>query len=95
MVLGVEDSTAFTPPIPFSAKEVFEHLIPEEQGKLWANEQDKKKSAEMKKFKEMIKMNRTDKKKFLQTVDFTKVNFTAKSDECSFRNARGFLPIKL
>jgi serine/threonine protein kinase len=27
---------------------------------------------------EMIKMNRTDKKKFLQTVDFTKVNFTAK-----------------
>ena len=47
---AVEDSTAFTPPIPFSAKEVFEHLIPEELGKLWANEQDKKKSAEMKNF---------------------------------------------
>ena len=27
---------------------------------------------------EMIKMNRTDKKKFLSTVDFTKENFFAK-----------------
>lgn len=27
---------------------------------------------------EMTKMNRNDKKKFLQNVDFTKVNFTAK-----------------
>lgn len=51
---GVEaeanDPTAFTPPIPFTAKEVYEHLIPEEQGKVWQNDLDKKKSAEMKNF---------------------------------------------
>lgn len=44
------DHTAFTPPIPFSAHEVYEHLIPEESGTVWSNEQDKKKSAEMKNF---------------------------------------------
>jgi hypothetical protein len=44
------DHTAFTPPIPFSAQEVYEHLIPEESGTVWSNEQDKKKSAEMKNF---------------------------------------------
>lgn len=44
------DPTAFTPPIPFTAKEVYEHLIPEEKGKVYKNDGDRKKSAEMKNF---------------------------------------------
>lgn len=44
------DPTEFTPPIPFSAQDIYEHLVPEEQGVLWSTEQDKKKSAEMKNF---------------------------------------------
>jgi CO dehydrogenase/acetyl-CoA synthase beta subunit len=45
-----EDGATFQPPIPFKAKDVYEHLIPEEQGISWSTEQDKKKSAEMKNF---------------------------------------------
>lgn len=40
----------FEPPIPYSAYEVYQHLIPEEEGKVWAMEEDVVKSQKMRQF---------------------------------------------
>jgi hypothetical protein len=39
-----KDPNEFEPPIPFTAYEVYAHLIPEEEGKVWALEEDVQKS---------------------------------------------------
>jgi len=49
---GVDDKDPGThdPPIPYTAYEVYAHLIPEEQGKVYSLEDQRKKSAEMRQF---------------------------------------------
>lgn len=37
-VANEDDPTAFKPPIPFKAGDVYEHLIPEEKGINWISE---------------------------------------------------------
>lgn len=46
----MKDPHEFEPPIPFTAYEVYAHLIPEEQGKVWALEDDVIKSQKMRQF---------------------------------------------
>lgn len=41
---------AFIPPIPYTAFEVYNHLIPEERGVYWATEEGKAKSKQMRQF---------------------------------------------
>lgn len=37
-------------PIPYTALEVFEHLVKEEQGHIWTKEEDRRKSEQMRHF---------------------------------------------
>lgn len=46
----ISDPTEFQPPIPFTAYQVYSHLIPEEQGKVWSLEDDREKSRQMRQF---------------------------------------------
>jgi len=45
-----KDENEFAPPIPYTALEVYSHLLPEETGKVWALEDDIAKSQKMRQF---------------------------------------------
>lgn len=47
---GAKDENEFAPPIPYTALEVYSHLLPEETGKVWALEDDIAKSQKMRQF---------------------------------------------